>query len=247
MTGVYMLKFFYRKICNIVRKITGTSNIDELRRDIKEIKSALLFSSIIKDCEWLKYRSFSWVGWAMDSTALYTLFCVLNEMKPKNILEFGLGESSKLVHQYCAYYKNCEAVTIEQDEEWVNFFNKRHSIAMNINIHELTITGDNVYLYKDIQKSITGKQFDFIVVDGPFGSSHNSRPQILELIPQNISPTFCIMLDDTNRIGETETYEALCEKLKDNNIGFCSAKYGEGEKSHTVICSADLKFLTSLI
>jgi len=134
-----------KKILSIIRRIIGTNNLEtnlqiinhklncELN-ELKEIKKGLIFNNSINDCEWLKYKSFSLGGWACDYACLYTLFRVLNDMHPKSILEFGLGQSSKLIHQYASFFNDVNAITIEHDTEWIKFFNKHQSKSYNVNV-----------------------------------------------------------------------------------------------------------------
>ena len=88
-----------------------------------EILKALSFNSTVADSAWLKYKSFSPGLWAADFGLLYTLYRALGSMKPRSIAEFGLGQSSKMVHQYAGYFQ-ADAVTYEHDAEWVKFFNE---------------------------------------------------------------------------------------------------------------------------
>jgi hypothetical protein len=91
--GILRRTIMKRKIIKFVRRLAGTSGLDDLHDKIQTLVNAQFFRGTIEDCEWLKYRSFSPGGWAMDNAALYTLFRILNDVKPKNILEFGLGQS----------------------------------------------------------------------------------------------------------------------------------------------------------
>ncbi|MDR2865578.1 MAG: hypothetical protein LBV68_08220 [Spirochaetaceae bacterium] len=87
-------------LLNLEKKIDTIMNLD---KKMNNIINALLFSNTIIDSVWLKYKSFSPGGWAMDNAALFTLYRILNDMSPQNILEFGLGQSSKMIHQYAAF------------------------------------------------------------------------------------------------------------------------------------------------
>jgi len=130
-------------------------------------------------------------------------------------LEFGLSESSKLVHQYAIFYDK-KAVTVEHDSQWISFF-----------------------------KNSISEKFELFVVDGPLGSDHISRSEILEFIPNGITDSFCIFMDDANRQGEKETLCLICDRLKKNGIKYVQTQYF-GVKGCAVICSEDLKFLCSL-
>jgi hypothetical protein len=214
------------------------------------VRNSQLFYNSIESCEWLKYKSFSPGGYAMDNGALYTLYCCLNNMKPENILEFGLGESSKLVHQYAAY-NNTHAITIEHDREWNDFFIRGipSAFRINVRIHDLisvkfneivTLTYDNLEYFKN-------RKYDLIIVDGPLGSKNYSRSQVIEIVKQGgLSETFCILMHDTERTGEQETFNTVCDILNNNKIDYCLAHYSEGIRQHSIICSDNQKYLTTL-
>jgi hypothetical protein len=224
-----------------------------INKNIQTLVNAQLFAGAIKDCNWLKYKSFSPGGWAMDNAALYTLFRIFNKMKPKNILEFGLGESSKLVHQYATFFEDIKAETIENDNDWINFF--RNDFPEDIEIHVkqfdkeiVNFNGYETFSYKNIDEIIMGGAgwHDLIIVDGPLGSKHYSRSQSVGVVKNNLGERFCIFFDDSQRIGEKETIHIICNILDDKKIKYYTKNYIGEEKQHTIICTADLKFLTSL-
>ena len=92
-----------QKLFSIILKKIGILDIlasqEQQGRILEEIHKAEIFSSTIADSEWLKFKSFSPGGWAADYGLLYTLYRVLNGMRPQNVLEFGLGQSSKMIHR----------------------------------------------------------------------------------------------------------------------------------------------------
>jgi hypothetical protein len=214
-----------------------------------EILKGLIFNNTICDSEWLKYKSFSPGLWAADYGLLYTLYRVLNGIKPNNVLEFGLGQSSKMLHQYGNFF-HANVVTCEHDESWIRFFNEGRDGKYDVNIKKLELesiiyNGFETLSYKDIIKEIGNIKYDLIIVDGPFGSKHFSRPQIIELSQKCLADSFCIIMDDTHREGEMETAIEVQRVLKDLGVNYCSTTYSSSKK-HTLICSPDLNFLTSL-
>ena len=98
--------------------------------------------------------------------------------------------------------------------------------------------------YVGFDNVIKNKKFDFVFIDGPLGSAHFSRPQILDVV-DNLDKSFVILMDDMNRVGEQETFEALKNKLRENNIDFKEGFY-ESDKKLGLICSPDLEWLTTL-
>jgi hypothetical protein len=224
--------------------------IDDITVTNKEILKAFIFNDSIKDCEWLKYRSFSAGGWAVDYGCLYTLFRILNDTHPKSILEFGLGQSSKLIHQYANYYRDVNAVTYEHDLEWIDFFNKGKIGDYWVNIYKTELQEMNykeykILSYKNNCEELKEQKFDVIMIDAPFGSEHYSRSQILNIVPECLNDSFCIIMDDYNRQGEQETIKELENILSVNGIKFYKADY-KASKEHYLICSEDLRFLCSL-
>ena len=105
--------------------------------------------------------------------------------------------------------------------------------------------GHKTRTYQGVKTAFEKQKFDFILVDGPFGSEHYSRSQIIQLAENNLAETFCIIIDDCNRIGEQETVTEVENALKSNGIKYAINKY-YGLSDYVVICSEDLKFLASL-
>ena len=222
---------------------------DKIFRLQTEVLYAHRFNNTIIDSYWLKYQNFSPGGWAVDYGMLYTLYRVLNGVKPKHILEFGLGQSSKMIHQYADYYQT-EAVTCEHDDQWIHFFNEGRDgdyiiMIQKMELETIMYKGMETLTYKDIDKFVGEKKFDFILVDGPYGSEHFSRSQIVDIARNNLLPSFCIIIDDTEREGEQEIIQEVISVLKSSEIQYCCCEYSASKK-HTLICSQDYKFLTTL-
>lgn len=246
-------------ITKLIWRISGTSHLEKMQCQLKlevdnisrtqcELYQATRFHDSIVDSPWLKYKSFSLGGWAADYGLMYTLFRTLNAMKPMNILEFGLGQTSKMIHQYAKYY-NANAITCEHDEKWVEFFNNKDGdYPVNVqlmNLQTVEYKGKSTLTYENCSKIFSNQQFNLILVDGPFGSEHFSRPQIVELAKNNLAQQFCIIIDDYERIGEQETMAEVQKVLKTNNTPFCCRVYS-AEKQHMLICSPNLEFLTTM-
>lgn len=218
------------------------------KREIETL-AAITFTNAIQECEWLKYKSFFPGRWAVEYSFLLAQFRILEHHKFTNLLEFGLGQTSRMVHQYAAFY-NIPATTVEHDTDWVDFTHKDTHNAYPINVKILPLEmidykGYKTRTYQNVKTAFENQKFDFILVDGPFGSEHYSRSQIIALAENNLADTFCIIIDDCNRIGEQETIAEVEHVLKTKAVKYAINKY-HGMSDFVVICSDNLKFLTSL-
>lgn len=215
----------------------------------EEILMAHKFHDSIHGSPWFKNQSVSPGGWAMDYAAFYTVFRILENTHPLKVIEFGLGQMSKMLHQYSEHYPETNVLTIEHDLKWANFINSPGS-PIDINRVKFVET-ETIYIekyptltYKGIEKELS-KKYNLIIIDGPFGQPHYSRPQILKMIPSCLEDNWCIIMDDYQRQGEKETCDEVKRLLGIHDIPFVERVYGN-IKEHYLLCSPSLSFLTSL-
>jgi len=244
-------------IMRFIRRIVGVEQLLKTQKSILYTVNASYhasrFSQAIQDCSWLKHKGFSFgdFNWAMDALALHNLFRILEDVKPRNIIEFGAGQSSKLVHQYAEYYK-VNALTVEHDQDWIDHI-KIHAPQINFNIRQvglekIKINDKETFSYCNIaQLFCFGSGGNLIIVDGPFGQPHYSRSQILEFVLDIAQRDFCVFMHDSERVGEQETLSLFCEKLNQNGVEYFVKNYfWSYNKQHTVICSKSWKLLITL-
>lgn len=236
---------------------------------LRDLHASQVFHDRILGSSWFTRQCLSPGGWAVDYGFLKTLYVVLSSMQPKNILEFGLGQSSKLVHQYAAHF-GANALTCENSDDWISFFFKSENPDVSPNplpplsdlpllvdsslgypvkirrlpLEQIKIRDVLTTTYQDVETVFAGQTFDFILVDGPRGQPRFSRPQIISLAERNLADRFCIMVDDTQRRGERETIAEVESVLNRRNIPFAKATH-RSSKSHTLLFSPSLGFLGS--
>ena len=251
-----------KKIIHVIRKMMGTDKvlinqtkiIDSLLKDRKllnEILNSQIFHSSIQNNEWLINKSFSPGNWAVDYAFLYTLYRILNEARPQKIVEFGLGQTTKLIDQYSNFYKKI-TFTFEHDNNWIDFFHHSYNLGAYSKIiyselSEVDYKGSKTLRYKeDIANKVDGGDIELVILDGPFGSKYYSRIQILDLIPNSINiNNFCILIDDYQRLGEKQTAQEIFSTFSDHGIKYRS-KVFNSSKDHILICSLNNTFLTSI-
>lgn len=211
------------------------------------------FNNTVSGSVWLKDTAFSPGRWAVGYPYLYVMYRVLNETHPKCILEFGLGQTTQMIGRYAAVFPDVVHIVIEQDREWTEFFkqsnpNLNNTSIIHVPVVETELYEDNqVLVYQDLLNVLGDRRFDFISADGPAHSRSQKyrRTDILEMVPQNLASSFCILMDDMNESACRNAYEKLLEKLHECNLEFVCGSY-YGKKTFNVAATPDKKFLTTL-
>ncbi|WP_380743780.1 hypothetical protein [Salegentibacter chungangensis] len=208
----------------------------------QEIIWANIFHDSIKGKVALEELPLNIGRWAGNYTLFYILFRILNDLKPKRILELGLGESSKFISVFIEnYLKNSTHLIIEQDEDWKINFLENFKLSDNskvllspIGVEE--VKGKKVNVYTSLSKIIEQK-FDFYLIDGPHGSKNFSRFDAYKLA-EDFRPEddFILLIDDYDRQGEKETADLIMLELRKKDIEYYTAEY-IGLKSILVISS----------
>ena len=177
----------------------------------------------------------------------------MNEVRPKAILELGLGQSTKLITQYAAANSEVYHVVVEHDESWIDLFKTTTQIAINTRILRKNLTierwngVDGIRVYEEFSKDIIPGKYNLIVIDAPWGGDMKeyARVDVARVLDQCLDDSFVILMDDYNRSGEQATVEYMKKVLEKKEIKFSFAKY-EGAKDIAVIVSEDLKYICTL-
>lgn len=178
---------------------------------------------------------------------------MLDELKPMSILELGLGQSTKMTTSYMKSGLNVEAkihYIVEHDQEWVDFMENSvdflKSKLLLLPLMQKEYKGSLEMVYENFSDVVGDERYELILIDGPFGSEGEfSRTDILSILPKCLAGNFVIMVDDTERRGEKNMCNELCEILRKNNINYVSSEY-KGVKNFTVIASKSRKFVCSM-
>lgn len=212
---------------------------------------AQIFNDTITNSLWLQNKSFSPGRWAVGYPMLYVMYRVLTGIKPTSILEFGLGESTKMTYQYKQWQSNASLCVIEQDKNWLTFFSEEtFDVRPYVKLLDIkkavSRNAKDVFVYDDLLSCIDDNKYDLIIVDGPWGSKRNSRPQIIDIVNKDLlKEEFVILMDDYDRKGERDTVALLIQVLESKNVDYHFGTYS-GIKELAIICSSKYKFLTSL-
>ena len=236
---------------SIFERITGRYLERAIINQNKELIWAHTYHDSIRDKEWLTQLSLNIGRYAGNYSFFFVLSRILSVYKPKGILEFGLGESSKLISTYLENSLTGSTHTIiEHDGEWRNSFKGQFKFTERSSIHilelqEKNVNGYKTKGYKGIGEFIS-KKYDLYLIDGPFGSPKYSRYDIVNIAERfTIQDEFIIILDDYDRYGEQQTFKCLKKVLEQKGIEIMIGYY-EGVKTVAVIGTKKYKFVKSL-
>ena len=221
-----------------------------------EIQYALVFNDTIRESEWLDKKNFSLINSAANYSFAYSLYRILNDARPENILELGLGQSTKMTSQYVNHFDKRLHV-IEGDQDWIDIFSDNLDITDNIDIThkdlETIVIEDTFSVrYKDVLDGIEDEKFDLIIIDGPQGyimteegvkKLDYSRTNVWELLENNLADDFIIIIDDYERYGEKRTMDHVKKVLTSKNIKYHMYS-SEGLKSQYAVFSEKFRFIS---
>jgi hypothetical protein len=217
---------------------------------LKELEWAHVYHDSIKGKDWLENLPLNIGRWAGNYSFFYVLNRILSDFRPKHILEFGLGESSKFVSAFLENeLLNSKHQIIEQDLKWHDSFKDKFQLSPRSKVaicplYKRSILNYEVNSYKGL-KEIVKQKSDLYIVDGPLGSKHYSRYDIVELATTcNKNDEFIIIIDDYQRIGEKETVQELLRLFKEKDITIYFGEYS-GNKSVCVLGTKKYKSIQS--
>jgi hypothetical protein len=222
-------------------------------RAVNEALWSHVFRDTISSSEWLQDKAFSPGRWAVGYPYLYVLFRVLNEIRPRRVLELGLGQSTRMIAQYAEASDDVRHTVIEHDAEWIDFFSRNYRLPECTRVTRLDWgvasykEADDVRVYSGFAAALEGAKFDLISIDGPLGGDMKryARIDVLRLLPDCLASSFVIMLDDYERDGESHTMREMQYALSGAGIDYLSCRYS-GSKDLGLLCSTDLAFLCSM-
>lgn len=265
-TSVFNAYVDEQRRANKQLQATLASSFNTLRQEIESVGNisreanwANTFHDTIVNSSWLENVSLSPGRWAVGYQYLYVLYRALDEFKPHHILEFGLGESTTMINAFIKTHRDATHTVIEHDPEWIKFYSSSKNdvidtcdiLQCDLELTRLSGVSHEIRVYEDCIQKLKNRYprrtYDFISIDGPFGYDmpEVARIDSLELIPDMLSDSFAIMLDDFNRSGEKRLAEMLKERLDSACIEYKTGEY-RGEKTTYIIASKDLGFLCSL-
>jgi len=222
-------------------------------RKADECLWGMIFNSTVMDSSWLSGVAFSPGRWAVGYSYLYVAYRILEEMRPKRILDIGMGQSTRMFARYVATHEDAELVVVEGNASWIDFFGPTIPATSRMRIVKLDYAFEDhgpatgVRVFAGFEQALKGEKFDMVSVDAPFGGdmTYYSRVDVLKLIPSGMAKRFAIMFDDTERGPEINTVCEIRQRLSDAGVRTAYGEYG-GTSTCSVICSEDNAYFTSM-
>lgn len=248
-----------KRFLNSIRALnTRLIELDRQNTHLKALVNEDIWSSVFNSAttgsEWFSNKPLNVGRWAANYSFLYILFRTLNEIKPENILELGLGETTKMIQAYKERHnQHAFCCSIEQSRKWIeqkrrNGISSQSIEIKQVNVKQIHVKGFESLAYDELPKALrnTRKKFDLVIIDGPWGSDNYSRYNIIELVAEKLlNEDFIIIFDDVDRIGEQQTLDDLQLALKENAYHF-TIGFLYGAKSQAIIASEKYEYLTSV-
>ncbi|MBR6356335.1 MAG: hypothetical protein IKR92_05725 [Alphaproteobacteria bacterium] len=240
---------------NIMLQNQGnTTGINILRANTQNFYNELWFANLLHDTiiqsPWLKDKTFSLFGGAANYSFIYSLYRILDKVNPTNILEMGLGQTTRLTSQYIAYKNPAAHLTVcEHNLEWIDIYTPELPDADNIDIKHFDLEyfmqdGKQNDKYSGLSEYVKQQKYDLIIIDGPIGYGKNlPRTNIFDLINNNnLADDFILIFDDAERAGEQATIAYTETLLHNKGVNFASfARYGS--KKQYFITSQSRSFI----
>ena len=219
----------------------------------EELLWARVWQDTCRGVEWLRdLPGLSPGRWAVGYNYLYVMTRILNDTRPRSVLDLGLGMSSTLISQYFRHRDDADGThtIIESDPEWAAFYALSHPLPpvseiIHVDCVKKQYDGCEYNAFQDLAGAIGDRKYAVISIDAPRGTPKHSRRDILDIIPKALEDSFAIVMDDCERDGEKATIAELETALKNAGIDYCEKVY-KGQTYCCVITTPDQKFLCSL-
>lgn len=198
------------------------SSLQKLAKDLVFID---LFRTVQSNNAWLAVPIYP-VGGAVNYGLLYILSRALLEYQFNDVIEFGVGQTTKVLSAY-ANFLGKRVISIEHDINWV----KAVSSSTVAESHEILYAPMKKFRHKKFGEYswyelpansdlLKETRFDLFLIDGPPGTKRRSRIGIVEKFPEMCAKEWLIIWDDLDRSGDLETFVIFTESLKETDIDF---------------------------
>lgn len=190
------------------------SDLERLRKDVVAID---LFRSLQEKHPWLDVSVLP-VGGAADHKLLYVLSKVLVEHEPRSVIEFGAGQSSRILDAYSRQGQG-KTVTVEHDAEWARTVSNEKKadshrvVYCPLKSYESDKFGEYAW-YNLADTALSDDGFQLFLIDGPVGTDRFSRVGIVDHFHLWKGREWGLIWDDLQRPGDLESSIAFLKRYE---------------------------------
>lgn len=173
--------------------------------------------------------------WSVSPDLAEVLMTLMLERRPKVVLELGSGTST-LVLAYCRkIIGDCQVTSVDHEvrfAERTRSMLARHGVTEGVNVYHVPlkptmvqINGRRaVFQWYDLLELVTKlPPIDLLIVDGPPGKMQAlSRYPALPVLANYLSPNAVVVLDDGDRVEETDIAQLWKEMNPDLDLSYVS-------------------------
>lgn len=200
------------------------------------------YLDLARRTEWLDYVPMaSPDGGTASFSLLYILLSILRDSPVSHLLEFGVGQTSRLLIQYAQRFQK-SLTLIEHDEYWLrDVVRCEQSVtALHARLRQTIVAGKSIRWYDCERPSET---FDFVLVDGPMAHSTTNRYNrlgVMNWLPQLLQDEFILIVDDSSRAGESLLVELAVSSFRSRGVAVLRKEF-MGATSQTIIVTPGLR------
>lgn len=148
--------------------------------------------------------------WAIEPVHIQVLLNMLDEIRPKRILELGCGVSTLVIAAWLKENSDGRLVSIEHSWNWTEHIRReaqQYGVQNQVDIRLsplklMECLGRNVTWYEPELVAACMDGIDFVLVDAPPAIDPLARLPAIPTIHSKLSPKAVVLLDDGNRLGE---------------------------------------------
>jgi predicted O-methyltransferase YrrM len=207
-------------------------HINSMPSQVKHVSANVY--ALMKLNERFPHMSSIMTTWSIEPVHLQYLISIMDEHRPKRIVELGCGVSTLVVSAWLKENGGSRCVSIEHSDHWAHrtrievdqFGLRDYADIKVIPLQPMECLGEcmNWHVPNSVKSCID--RIDLLLVDGPPAVSPLTRLPALPVLHEKLSQTAVILLDDGNRPGEKEVvkhwlqiYEDLTAELLPSSTG----------------------------
>jgi predicted O-methyltransferase YrrM len=149
--------------------------------------------------------------WTLDAAAISTLCRLLEQRKPRMVLELGSGLSTIIIASYIKQ-NGGRFVSVDHDPKFADVtlgYLRANGLSQAVDLKVCPLlrqskTNNELWYNTSLVEGLN--EIDFLVVDGPPKPFYeNIRRHAISVVGDRLTPSACILLDDVDRPAEKET------------------------------------------